>query len=214
MDHYRQVIRDFLAHLRPRAKASLAWVSPGDLISFRDKLRSFHLQYGRQASAKHSLLKQRASWASFTANPVTAVESLRDKGVKLGREPFTGAGLLRLLEVAKEDWHGAILLGVTTGLRLGDATRLCWQSVDLAAGLLRIETAKTGAVVVLPIHADFARWLAKRQRRIGKAPVFPGLAEKRLAGVMGLSARFRDIVEKAGITGRRCDPRGQGSRHQ
>jgi integrase len=130
--------------------------------------------------------------------------------IRVGREPFTGAELLRLLEVAKEDWHGAILLGVTTGLRLGDATRLCWQSVDLAAGLLRIETAKTGAVVVLPIHADFARWLAKRQRRIGKAPVFPGLAEKRLAGAMGLSARFRDIVEKAGITGRVVTREGKG----
>jgi hypothetical protein len=36
----------------------------------------------------------------------------------------------------------------------------------------------------LPIHPDFAGWLAKRQRGIGKAPVFPGLADRAIATVV------------------------------
>ena len=214
MERYRQVIRDFLAHLGHRAKASIASISPGDLINFRDKLR----EEGRSAYTCNTVVKrvlnipfEAARKLDFiTVNPVTAVDSLRDRGAKLGREPFTSAELVRLLEVAEGDWRGAILLGVTTGLRLGDTTRLYWESVDLSAGFLRLETAKTGTTVVLPIHDDLTRWLSDRPRGIGKAPVFPELARTRLSGAMGLSAQFRNLVEKAGITGRVVTREGKG----
>ena len=117
---------------------------------------------------------------------------------------------MRLVESAQGDWRGAVLLGATTGLRLGDVANLCWESVDLDAGLLRIETQKTGRVVVLPMHPDFANWLSGRPRGIGKAPVFPELAGKRIAGRRGLSAQFRNIVEAAGITGRVVMREGKG----
>ena len=35
MDRYRQIVRDFLEHLGPKARTSIASVSPGDLMSFR-----------------------------------------------------------------------------------------------------------------------------------------------------------------------------------
>jgi hypothetical protein len=69
-------------------------------------------------------------------------------------------------------------------------------------GLLRVATGKTGAVVVLPIHPDFARWLSGRQRGIGKASVFPALARTRVDGSRGLSNQFSSIIEKAGIVRR------------
>jgi hypothetical protein len=37
---YTQVTRDFLEHLGTRADSSLAGVTPNDILSFRDKLRS------------------------------------------------------------------------------------------------------------------------------------------------------------------------------
>ena len=123
MERYRQVIRDFLAHLGPRAKASIASISPGDLINFRDKLRG----EGRSAYTCNTVVKrvlnipfEAARKLGFiTVNPVTAVDSLRDRGAKLGREPFTSAELVRLLEVAEGDWRGAILLGVDHWLAAG-----------------------------------------------------------------------------------------------
>jgi hypothetical protein len=58
---------------------------------------------------------------------------------------------------------------------------LRWESVSLDTGLLRIETEKTGTVVVLPMYSDFAQWLAGRPREIGEASVFPELARKRVS---------------------------------
>jgi integrase len=80
----------------------------------------------------------------------------------------------------------------------------------MANGLLRIETKKTGRLVVLPMHPDFATWLSGRPRGIGKAPIFPELAGKRPGGARGLSAQFRHIVQTAEITGRVVTREGKG----
>jgi integrase len=216
MLRYRQVIRDFLAHLGPqRALASLASVSPGDIIAFRDKLR----EEGRAASTCNTVIKKVLSVPFEVArkvgfipvNPVAAVDPVRDRiGQATGREPFTHEEIVRLAEIAQGDWRGAILLGTTSGLRLGDVSNLCWNNIDLRAGLLRIETRKTGTTVVLPIHPNFASWLSGRRWGIAKAPVFPDLAGRRIGGCSGLSAQFREIVEKAGITGRVVTREGKG----
>ena len=150
MLRYRQVIRDFVAHLGPRAKASLASISPGDLIGFRDKLR----QEGRSASTCNMVVKKVLSVPFEAArklgfiptNPVAAVDNLRDRGAKAGREPFTAGEMVALLASAQADWHGAILLAGSSGLRLGDVANLCWESIDLDERLIRVMTGKTGAV--------------------------------------------------------------------
>jgi integrase len=210
---YQQVVRDFLTHLGPRAEASIASVSPSDITSFRNKLR----EEGRSVAtcnAIRSMLSVPFDVAHrlgfVPINPVSAVEPLKDRSAKPGREPFTAQESVRLVESAQGDWRGAVLLGATTGLRLGDLANLCWESIDLEAGLLRIETQKTGRVVVLPIHADFANWLSGRPRGIARAPLFPELAGKRIAGRRGLSSQFRDVVEAAGITGRIVMRDGKG----
>ena len=93
---------------------------------------------------------------------------------------------------------------------MSDVANLCWESVDLVAGLLNIETQKTRRLVVVPMHPGFASWLAERPRGIGKAPVFPALAGKRTDGTGGLSVAFRHIVAAAGITGRVVTREGKG----
>jgi integrase len=60
------------------------------------------------------------------------------------------------------------------------------------------------------MHPDFAAWLSGRPRGIGKAPVFPDLAGKLIAGRRGLSVQFRDIAEKAGVAGRVITREGKG----
>ena len=211
---YRHVVRSFLAHLGSRAGASVASVSPSDIIAFRNKL----WQEGRSASTCNNIVKkilnvpfEAARKLGFIpTNPVAAVDSIRERGAKSGREPFTDAEVGRLIDNAQGDWRGAIIWAVTSGLRLGDTIRLQWQSVDLAAGLLRIDTEKTGAVVVLPIHVAFAEWLSQRTRGIGRAPVFPGLATQRLAGADGLSAQFRKLMQQAGVIERVVEREGKG----
>jgi integrase len=210
---YSQVIRDFLVHMGLRAQASIASVSPGDIITWRNELREEGRSVATCNAVKNMLgvpLEVARKLGFIAINPVSAVELLKDRSPKRGREPFTAQEAVRLVESAQGDWRGAVLLGATSGLRLSDVANLCWESVDLDAGLLRIETQKTGRLVVLPMHPDFASWLSQRQRGIGKAPVFPALVGKRIAGGRGLSVQFRDIVEKAGIIGRAVTGEGKG----
>jgi integrase len=213
LGRYQQVVRDFLAHIGRRAEASIAAVSPGDIIAFRNKLRA----EGRSVATCNSIRSMlNAPFESahklgfIPINPVAAVEHLKERTAKPGREPFTTQEAARLVEAAHGDWRGAVLLGATSGLRLGDVANLSWESVDIAGGLLRLETRKTGKLVVLPMHPDFAAWLSERPRGIGKALVFPELAGKLIAGRRGLSVQFRDIAKKAGIVGRVVTREGKG----
>jgi integrase len=213
LGRYQQVVRDFLTHIGRRAEASIAAVSPGDIIAFRNRLRA----EGRSVATCNSIrsmlsapFESARKLGFIPINPVAAVEDLKERSAKPGREPFTAGETARLIEAAQGDWRGAVLLGATSGLRLGDVANLCWESVDMDGGLLRIETRKTGKSVVLPMHPDFDAWLSGGPRGIGKAPVFPSLAGKLIAGRRGLSVQFRNIVEKAGVTGRVVTREGKG----
>jgi integrase len=200
---YRHVLRRFLAHMGQRACASLTSVSPADIAAFRDNLQR-EGRTPRTANQTKNVLNgpfeaaRRQGVISF--NPVAAVDNLRERIETIsGREAFSHEEVSRLVLQATGDWTGAILLGATSGLRLSDVATLRWESIDLETGLLRVATGKTGAVVVLPIHPDFADWLSGRQRGIGKASVFPDLARTRGDGTGGLSDKFNSIIEKAGI---------------
>jgi integrase len=217
---YSQVVDSFLAFLGPRAKASLSSVSPNDIARFRDRLRSEGRSVGTCNLGKAMLnipFESARREGLLTHNPCEAVDNLRStKG--LGREAFSHEEVVKLVALAQGDWKGAVLLAATSGLRLGDIANLQWGSVDLETDLetgllrghLRIETAKTGAVVVVPMHADFVEWLSLRQRGIAKASVFPQLSGKRVDGDNGLSNQFGRLVEKAGITRRITPGEGKG----
>ncbi len=216
MLRYRQVVRDFLKGMGSRAKSSLAGVTPGDLVAFRDGLR----KDGRAVSTCNMVVKKVLSvpfeaarkMGYIPTNPVAAVDLLKNRGEERHsrREPFTAAEVGHLLTHAKGDWRGAIILAATTGLRLGDIANLTWGTLDTEGGLIRVETEKTGTLVTLPVHPDFAKWLAKRTRGIAKAPVFPELAGKRVGGCRGLSAQFREIMVAAKITQRVIEREGKG----
>jgi len=87
--------------------------------------------------------------------------------------------------------------------RLRDVTGLTWEAVDPGAGTLTLTVRKTGAEMVIPLHAEVAEWLATQTRGIGKAPLFPSLANvKSTGGRHGLSGQFNSVMEAAGIRGR------------
>jgi integrase len=209
---YEQTLRDFLTYLGKRAEAPLASVSPADIVRFRDHQRG----EGRSVETVN-LIKvvlnipfeaaRRQGVINF--NPVSAVDNLRSSNGQaglVGREAFSHDELSRLVAQAEGEWKGAIILGATSGLRLGDVAGLRWEAIDLetsgGGGLLSVTTGKTGTPVILPIHPDFAHWLSGQQRGICKAYVFPSLANTGTSGAQGLSRQFRAIMEKAGIVER------------
>lgn len=218
MLRYRQVMREFKAHLGDRAKAPLTSITPGDITKFRDNLR----KGGRAISTVNTAVKKVLSVPFESArklgyiptNPVSGVDHLKDGGkTRISiREPFTADEVKSLVRHAKGDWKGAIILSATTGLRLGDVVSLKWENIDMKNGFIRIETQKTGEAVELPVHGDFSSFLKTQEQGIGKAPVFPTLSKTKVNGRSGLSLLFRDIMQKAKIKERVATKSGEAGR--
>lgn len=203
---YTQVLGDFEEAIGAKAKRPLAAVTVGDLVAYRDKLR----EEGRSISTVNQTVRKILAvpfsaalrLGYITVNPCAGVAPIKDKEETRGRgrEAFTAKEISALLEASKgTDWQGMILLAASTGLRLGDAARITWGNIDLIAGLITVETRKTDAVVRIPLHTDFRRWLKKRTRGIGKAPIFPDLHRLTISGRNGLSAGFKAVMDKAKI---------------
>ena len=220
MLRYKQVTRDFLLHLGGRAKKSLKGINSGDIVRFRDHLRTG----GRAVSTVNLNIKKVLSTPFEAAkkggilavNPVFGVDVLKEEGqrkkLRSIKEPFAAGEVAALVNHAKGEWKGAIILGATTGLRLGDVVSLKWENIDQKSGFILVETIKTGEALTLPIHADFEKWLSKQTHGIGKAPVFPTLIARKINGRAGLSRQFRGIMEKVGIKEKAIEATGDAGR--
>ena len=75
------------------------------------------------------------------------------------RRELTMAELTRLIMAAKKsggEWYKLFLIGIYTGMRLGDCCKLDWSSVNLAAGIIQLVPQKTrrhhNRLVTIPIH--------------------------------------------------------------
>ncbi len=143
------------------------------------------------------------------------------KGVRLrpddshSRRELTLDELHRLLEVAKKmgrEWHTLFLIGIYTGLRLGDCCRLDWANINLAQGIIQIIPRKTrrhahGRPVTIPIHPSLRMALLEHETSCG--PVIPTLHSLHVGGSWkighGLSKIFSaaHIVTSVKIEGRR-----------
>jgi integrase len=146
-------------------------------------------------------------------NPAKAVDNLRiRKAGAAGREPFTVKEVAALVSVAEGDWRGLILCCCTTGLRISDAAALTWQAIDFERGELHVIARKTDTPLSPPLHRDFKQWLASQPPAIGRAYVFPSLAGVHTGGRHGLSAQFRELMQRAGITERIIQADGQKGR--
>jgi integrase len=130
------------------------------------------------------------------ANPCEAVDF--PKGEAQVREPFTVQEVGLLVAEAPEEWKTTILLGFYAGLRLGDAVRLDWRSVDFEKGMLTFKAQKTGKQETLPIHPMLAAHLGRIAGDTG-GKISVALARQSISGRSGLSRQFLDIVRKAGL---------------
>lgn len=147
------------------------------------------------------------------------------------RRALTLEELRRLLAAAKEvegrgrEWYLLFLIGVYTGLRLGDCCRLDWAQVNLAAGVIQVVPRKTRRhhqrMVTIPIHPKLgAELLASQVMAKGdggqwnsstslSGPVLPGIVEMygrarwRVSHVLAKVFRTAGITTSVWIEGRR-----------
>lgn len=213
---YGQVIGSFLAFIGKKAQRGLQHVRPADVRAYREK----QLDTGKASHTCNLDVKiismpfrKAQKLGIIKLNPAEGVESLDNDSER--RQPFTIEQVRAIIAHAPDDeWRGMIRLGFYTGARLGDCARMRWEHVDLHARVVRFTPAKTqrgkrGRVVEIPMHPALHSFLMTLDAPDdGAAFLFPALAAAKLPGKTGLSRRFQDIMETAGVSAPPARKRG------
>ncbi|MBS0657911.1 MAG: site-specific integrase [Verrucomicrobia bacterium] len=201
---YRQVCRDFLAHLGPRANINLAALRVDDVESFR----TAELRQGKSVGTVRVAIKaigaalNAARRQGLVNGNVAALEAIPEQ--RVAKHTFTPEQLSALLRVADSyrngEWGTLVRLGYFVGGRLSSLARLRWGQIDLAAGTLKLPAVKGQAALDVPIAAELAEHLQSLPSADSDAaPLMPKLAAKGAGGEHGLSKTFGGLMDAAKI---------------
>lgn len=190
-----------------RSKKPLESITPHDARLWRDSLQDA----GRKGKTVLSYTKDigavyraaiREGLVSF--NPFTALDAI-DTSDSQDRKPFVIKEVAALMKVAPNwEWRGLILVAAFTGLRLGDSSRIRWDSIDLDAKLISLipsKNRKKKKVVNIPIQSDLLEFLKNAPTCGGKleTAIFPTLSITEVGDRNGLSSTFVKIMKDAGV---------------
>ena len=207
---YEKTVRFFLAHIGPKANASIQKVKPQDVQSYVAKRMA---EGSRPGTVK---LDIRVLFAVFnramregvcTLNPVATVDiPLSQSEVK---KPFTLDEVETILKACPSpEWKTLCMLAFYTGARMGDICDLTWENIDLDAAEPFVSYTQRKlrkaehSFVKLPLHPDLKAWLKTyRGKAAGdpRTPVLPSMNKALPGGRRGLSQAFITIITKAGI---------------
>jgi integrase len=212
---YKGTVSKFLECLGPKAEAALADITPQDIQRFVNE----RLEGGRSGTTIQVDLKALNTPFALAlrqglilTNPVPAAEV--PNAEKESREPFSWEQVGRLIEHAEGEWKTAIMLGAFTGQRLGDCTTIAWENVDFEGHVLRFRPQKTRHQkrdLVLPLHPDLERYLMELPKAKGGS-LCPSLGRVKIGGRSGLSRKFQEIMERAGIAKKQVGAGGDEGR--
>ena len=208
---YRRIAEGFVASMGARADKDLSIVTAKHVLAWRDG------EAGRIAAstANKSLKILRGAWSQavkqglVTTNPFKAVDTIKEqKTFETTRRAFTLDEMRRILAVAGGEWRGIILFGLYTGQRLSDITGLCWNQIDVEEGVVRFVTAKTGAVLDIPLAGPLVDWIgAAKTPKNPNAPLFPTAKD---CTVSMNSKAFAKILVAAGLRKELPNHKGTG----
>lgn len=133
------------------------------------------------------------------------------KSDTVSRRALSEDELRRVLGAASGEWRTLILVGLFTGLRLGDAATLDWATVNLAAGTIRLRPRKTartsGQTVEIPVLPELSRVLNPHLAPTPeRGPVMPEVSALYERGPSLVVARLRKMFRSAGIEIRTASP--------
>jgi integrase len=130
------------------------------------------------------------------------VDNLSTEG-KHERRAFKVSELKKLLAVCGDDWKTAVMVGIYSGLWLGDIQSLTWANIDLQQKELTIRTQKTGRLQNLPLAKPLLRHIESLPAGDDpKAPLCPSFQGK---AVSWLSNQFFEVMASAGLVQSRGD---------
>jgi integrase len=200
---YKVVVDELLQFLGAKADRDIAVLSAKELTDFRNELAK-RVSPGTVNIAIKVI--RAALNHAYQESFVSVNEAKRVKLLKVektdSRKAFTEDQLRKIIAKAEGEWRGMILLGLYTGLRLGDVSTLTWDKVDLRHGRISLATSKTGRIQVLPITPALRTYLGGLAANSdSKAPIFPNAFQARERSHYGgtLSNQFHRILVAADI---------------
>ncbi|MCF7837525.1 MAG: tyrosine-type recombinase/integrase [Candidatus Marinimicrobia bacterium] len=143
-------------------------------------------------------------WAAYAPGAVALKEIVRLEDNPQHRVPYKPEELETIFAVAQEldpDIYPLIVCAALTGMRKKDVCLLRWEAVDLDNGFIRVQTAKTGIWVEIPIFPRFMHVLRQAQavRREGNSYVWPEMAQLYSKQSYKLDSRLKSILRAAGF---------------
>lgn len=207
---YKHIADGFVESIGARGNKDVSLVTPAQVTAWRDRLA------GRLAAGTvNKCIKiLRGAWNQavreglVTSNPFKSVDTIKDRRTfETTRRAFKLDEMRRILKVADGEWRGIILFGLYTGQRLSDITSLTWNQIDVAEGVVRFVTAKTGAVLDLPLARPLLDWIG--EAKVPKSPNAPVFREADACTVSMNSKAFAKILVAAGL--RKAMPNHKGT---
>ena len=197
---YRRVANGFMESIGKRADKDVSLVTPAQVSAWRDGLAARLAAH----TVNKSIKALRGAWGQAikegltNSNPFKTIDLVKGRRTfETTRRAFTLEELRRILAAADGEWRGIILFGLYTGQRLSDITSMTWNQIDVAEGVVHYVTAKTGAVLDIPLARPLLDWIGTvKPPKSADAPVFP--AANSIA-VSGNSKNFAKILVAAGI---------------
>lgn len=103
----------------------------------------------------------------------------------------------------RNEWRKLFLVGIYTGMRLGDCCKLSWTSVNLSTGIIQLVPQKTkrhhGRIVTVPIHPALRSALEESPEGERGGFVLPTLAEYYMKSKWRVGHELGEIFRAAGI---------------
>ena len=209
---YQGVMSKFLEHLDARSKRVLNGVLPKDVQAYATR-RAKEVQ----ASTVKGDLKclcavfgDAMKLGHLDKNPVRGIKLPKDQPHE--RTTFNEAEIRALFTEADGDWKTAVLCGYYLGARLGDVVALRWADVDLGmsgAGTVAFRQSKTGKRLVLPLAIELREHLESIAADQTEEHIMPTLATRSPGGRDGLSAKFMQLLRRAGIDPQYVESKGK-----
>ena len=197
----------------PRANRDLSHLTAKDITHLRDDMVKSLSASSANFTVKvlRAALNQARRDGLVDTNEASRV-TLLQKVRKFRRRPFTMEEIKRVLTVADDEWRGMVLVGLYTGLRMGDIATLTWSNIDLHQAEVGVTTQKTGRRQVIPLAKPVVQYLVNLPGSDDpNQPLFPRAHDCKARHKHGgaLSNQFHSILVGAGLAQAR-DHKGKG----
>jgi integrase len=153
--------------------------------------------YNAHTKFLKSLFKTLRLQSSVEVNPFDGIKPR--KNATESRRNFTTKELEAIWTKSEGDLHDLIVVGLCTGMRLGDAVCLKWESVDFENNKISYvpsKTRRTGKKVEVFMAEGLAPVIAERKKRINGKYVFPDYRDKYEHDASSVSKMFKTFLKE------------------